>query len=209
MCYTAKDSILSFLVMGGLSIALLIRNKGYDYIFFCLLIIVSLIQLCEYFRHAGYWSADTTGRAIFIVLWLQVVAFAFGMFSYFDTQLTLIWLALFIFVFIIAVFYSTQHTFSAREEGGHLVWGQDGQKGKIMGGMPSWLYMVGLIVPFFIILYYSGWSNVGIWILLAAVIFSIFFTRFLYPAIHFPSLWCYSAIGIAFVAWLVGAYSDC
>lgn len=206
MCISAKDSLLAFFVMNSISIALIIRNKQYDRLMAALLIIVSFIQWWEYCFHSCITDSNTTGRMIFLTLWMQVAVLGIALYYYFRNTFTLIWMIIFCIVMIVAICYSVNLRFCVHESGGHLVWAQKGKKGQLLGGF-SWLYLLGLIAPFFIILFYEKWCNVSIWLFILAVALSIVFVRWKYPAIVFSSLWCYSAIFICFVAYLGLAFT--
>lgn len=206
MCISKKDSLISFLTIAGISVLLYIRNKEFDRVFASLLIIVSLIQICEYCFHAHITGSNITGRMIFLTLWLQIAVLGIALYYYYRTTFTLVWMIFFIIVILVALYYSVKLTFCVREEGGHLVWAQEGTKSRILGGF-SWLYLIGLIFPFFIILYYENWRNVGVWLLLLAVILSIVFVRWKYPSIVFSSLWCYSASLVAFAAFMIASFN--
>jgi hypothetical protein len=205
MCISAKDSLLNLALMSGLALALFIRNKGYDIIFASLLIIVSLIQLIEYLYHSEMLSSDTSGRSIYIILWLQLFVLGIAMYSYFKTRLTFLWAILFTLILIIAIYYSRMMPFSASKEGGHLVWGKN--NGSIMGNS-RWIYLTGLLVPLLIIQYYNNWSNKSIWILVVTFILTIAFVKYFFTSDIFPSLWCYSALAFFFVVWLCEAFSS-
>jgi hypothetical protein len=208
MCISAKASLLSFAIMAGISLALFIRNEQYDRILAALLIIVSLIQLTEYFFHIGSIYSDNAGRSIFIILWLQVAVLGLALYWHFRTELTLFWASIFVIIFLLAVLYSFSVDFFVNREDGHLVWTKGTKYGVILGSYSSWLYLIGLIIPLFIILYYNNWKNIGMWIILVAIALSIFFVKWFYPNIIFPSMWCYSAIFVAFVFWLVAAFNE-
>ncbi len=207
MCLTSRESILAFIILVVIAILLYIRNIKYDRILAVFLFAVSLIQLTEFFYHNGSLSSSTGGRLIFMILWLQVLVLAVGVQIYYQTTLTSLWMILFIVIFMIALFYSVGQRFSVTTGDGHLVWSQDGKTSNILG-KGAFLYLAGLFIPLLIILYYSGWKDTGMWIILIAVLLSIFLVRVFYPKLVFSSLWCYSAVGVAFVVWLVGAFYE-
>lgn len=203
MCISAKESAIAFSVM-----IFIIRNEQYDRILASLLIVVSLVQLVEYFYHMKELCSDEAGRLLFIILWLQVAVLAFTVYLWFETTLTSWWCIIFVAIFLITLYYAFTVSFSVTQESGHLVWTKDCEKGTILGSYLTIIYLVGLIGPLFIILYYNQWKNVGMWIILGVVLLTILFTRWLYPSIVFPSMWCYSAIAIAFTMYLVGAFNE-
>jgi hypothetical protein len=180
------------------------RNNGYDRLICALFLVISLIQFTEFLLHAGCISPDTGGRLIYLILWLQVTVFAIGIEVYFHTVFTACWAAIFSLIFIVALFHSFDRKFDVTREYGHLVWTKENENGNILGSSAI-LYMIG---PFLIIQYYKKWSNIPIWIILAALILSFLLVRIFYHKLVFSSLWCYSAIGVLFTTWLVGAYRD-
>jgi hypothetical protein len=207
MCLTTKESLFALIILVVISILLFIRNIGYDRLYAALFLVVSLIQVVEYLFHAHKISSNTGGKLIFLILWLQVVVLAIGLQIYFATTFTAVWAVIFILVFVGALYYASFTKFKVSTEFGHLVWSKDGKCGNILGNYGI-LYLIGLFVPFLIIQYYNGWRNTGVWILFIALILSYIFVRMFYPKLVFSSLWCYSAVGIAFVAWLIGAFYE-
>jgi hypothetical protein len=207
MCINAKSSLLSFGIMAGIALALFIRNEQYDKLLATLLITIAIIQLWEYFYHTGSIHSDTIGRGIFITLWLQVAVLAFALYWHFKTNLTTVWIGIYIPIFIFAFFYAMGTSFSVTKEAGHLVWTRGEHHGSILGSYSSWVYLIGLVAPILIILYYNNWQNTGMWIILLAIALSIGFVKWFYPSIVFPSMWCYSATFIAFTFWLISAFN--
>ena len=207
MCLTTKESISAFILLVVVSVLLFFRDNGYDRLICALFLVISLIQFTEFLLHAGCISPDTGGRLIYLILWLQVTVFAIGLEVEFHTTFTKCWAAIFSLIFIIALYHSFDRKFDVSQEYGHLVWTKENENGNILGPSAI-LYMIGLFIPFFIIQYYNNWSNIPIWIILAALILSFLLVRIFYPKLVFSSLWCYSAIGVLFVAWLVGAYNE-
>lgn len=207
MCLSTKESASAFMLLVVVSILLFIRNSGYDRLIAVLFFVISLIQMTEYLFHAGCISADEGGRLIYLVLWLQVAVLAIGLEFTFQTGFTKCWAVAFTLIFIIALCHSFNKSFNMTKEYGHLVWTKENENGNILGPYAI-LYFIGLFIPFFIIEYYNNWENVPIWIIFAALVLSFLLVRVFYPKIVFSSLWCYSAIGVLFVAWLVGAYRN-
>jgi len=206
MCIDAKQSLIALGVMIFISFIMYIRNIGYDRIFCFLLVAVSLIQFVEFLYHSSYIEGCTAGKAIFLILWLQVLVFALALYYKFRTSLVGVYTIFFGVVFLIAILYSVNTNFSVTTGAKHLLWQRYGLKeGNILGNS-KWIYLAGLIVPLFIILYYNKWKETGTWILLGSIIFSIIFTKMISSGVYFPSMWCYSAIFIAFTAYLIGAF---
>lgn len=207
MCLSTKESASAFILLVVVSILLFIRNNGYDRLLAVLFFVISLIQVTEYLFHSGIISADEGGRMIYLTLWLQVAVLAIGLEVHFHTNFTKFWAAIFSLIFIIALGYSCTKEFNVTREYGHLVWTKENENGNILG-LPAILYMMGLFLPFFIIQYYENWSNIPMWIVLAALILSFLLVSMIYPKLVFSSLWCYSSVGVLFVAWLVGAFGE-
>jgi hypothetical protein len=112
----------------------------------------------------------------------------------------LLWV--FIVIFAVAVIYamfSPDDTFF----GGDLrSWFTN--KPSLLGDF-NWLYMIGIIIPFIILLSYTDWSNVGLWILTIYLIIIFIVVSSLSSSILIP---CYAAIGFAFLVWLLGIFNE-
>lgn len=220
MCYTAKASITAWWILAILALFLWYRNEAYDRAISIFVFTLGVIQLIEYGVHSGA-DAQQSGQAIYITLWLQCLVLAIGVFIFIKSSMdaetdtpTLSeniiaiiagWnLLLFAVVFIVAlvVAFATDTTFSsAPGPSGHIEWHKDG--GTILGGW-SWLYVVGLFGPLILIFAYLAWADVGIALLILYGILSAAYIFANYPPEAFTSMWCYLAIGFAFLAWMVG-----
>jgi hypothetical protein len=111
---------------------------------------------------------------------------------------------LFAAVFLVALLYSLvgDAQFQAQVgASGHVEWYKDG--GFLLGSW-SWLYLVGIFVPFLFLLSVYHWANVGIWLLLLYGVLSAIYVRYAFPPVAFGSMWCYLSIGFAFLLWMVG-----
>lgn len=208
MCMTEKESILAFVIIIFISILLWIRNIKYDRVMAALFVVISLIQLTEYFYHARMIDSSTGGKSIFLILWLQVAVLALFIHIYYKTRLTKVWLILFALIFIIALFYAYGHNFDVSTDCGHLVWSQENTRGTILGAS-GFIYILGLFIPMLMVLYYSDWQDTGMWFILTVLLLTVLFVRYYYPKIVFTSLWCYSAVAVIFAAWLAGAFHYC
>jgi len=208
MCLTTKDSLLAFTIIILISIVLYIRNIKYDRILSYFFVMVSLIQLIEFGYHNGNLNGNIGGLLIFITLWLQIVVFNYAIYRYFKTKISYYISMFFIGVLIVALGYLLFNSisFDVRKSNGHLAWYRESQA-SILGNF-GYLYLAGLLIPFLIVQYYSDWKDTGMWLLLGSVILSIIFVEYKYPDLVFPSLWCYSAVGISFVAWLIGSFHE-
>lgn len=203
MCLTKKASLSALIIMSVIAILIKIRDVKYDRIVAPLIICIALIQLVEYLVHAKLIDSDNAGRYIFMILWLQVLVNAITTNEYFGSTSTTIWLYLYVIVFVVALYKSLSINFSVTSENNHLVWKNDG--GNILG--KSWLiYIIGLAAPFLFILFYTKGRDMGAWLLLLTGILTSLWVSYSYPSINHGSLWCYSAIAFAFVAWMIGAF---
>jgi hypothetical protein len=210
MCITEKESILGFSLMVGVSAALYIRNGEYDRLYAIFFLVIALIQLIEYFFHAGEITSQSAGKMLNLTLWLQLAVLGSLVYLEFRTPFTAMWAGLFVGLFVLALFNSMSATFDVRKENGHLVWEKtDGDDKGILGGYGKWFYMVGLFLPFFIIQYYNGWKNTKVWIVLASLVIATIATKWYYPSINFTSMWCYSAVAVIFTIWITGAFGGC
>jgi len=207
MCLTAKESSMALAVLIYISLLLYIRNNKYDRIVAALFIVISMIQFIELLYHTKNISSENGGKSLYVILLLQPVILATGLYFHFKSNFTLAWLGVFLGIFIGGLIYSSTISFSVTKQYGHLVWSRKNKKG-IFNNILGILYLLGLFIPFFIIQYYNNWKNVGIWILLSSLILSSIFVVIVYPDVCFSSMWCYSSIFVIFTAWLIGAF-DC
>ena len=219
MCYTAKASITAWWILAMMALFLWYRNEAYDRAIAIFVFTLGLIQLIEYGIHSG---ADPmqSGQALYITLWLQCLVLAIGVFIFIKSTIdntddptltenivaTIAGWNLFLFavVFIVAlvIALSSESSFSgAPGSSGHIEWYKDG--GFILGRW-GWLYLIGLFAPLILIFAYYTWADIGIAVLILYGVLSAAYVLANYPLAAFSSMWCYLAIGFAFLAWMIG-----
>jgi len=199
------------------------RNELYDRALAIFVLMLGLIQLIEYGIHSGA-DPQQSGHALYITLWLQCLVLAIGVFLFIksavDTEInqggeptlseniiTTIagWnLILFAIVFVVALVlsFTSGATFSgAPGPSGHIEWYMN--DGFLLGRW-GWLYLIGLFVPLILIFAYFAWADIGIAILILYGVLSAAYVLANYPPAAFSSMWCYLAIGFAFLAWMIG-----
>src|SRR3990167_2774128 len=205
MCMSAKASISAWWIMVILSLFLWYRNINYDRVIAAFVFTLALIQLVEYGVQSGV-NSEEGGKLIYIVLWLQVFVLGVGTYMYLHSGLAAVLATISTIIFAVALVYvlTTNSVFSVMTgPSGHLEWTQNG-KGLL--GNWGWLYLLGIIVPFILMLASSGWKDIGIYFLIGYGILSSVLVSIYFPGATFPSMWCYSAIGFAFVAWMIGIF---
>lgn len=219
MCYTAKASITSWWILAMMALFLWYRNEAYDRAISIFVFTLGLIQLIEYGIHSGA-DPQQSGRALYITLWLQCLVLAIGVFLFIRSSVetegapTLtenivstiagwnLFLFAIVFVVTLVLSFTSGATFSgAPGSSGHIEWYKD--DGFILGRW-GWLYIIGLFVPLLLIFAYFAWSDIGIALLILYGVLSAAYVLANYPPEAFSSMWCYLAIGFAFLAWMVG-----
>lgn len=185
------------------------RNKGFDRAFAPFLFAIGLIQLIEYGVYT-HLHPQVAGKLIYLTLWLQVLLLAMGVYGYLHKGVSFVWMIAALIVFAAAVYVvSKGTTFDASFDPNskHIVWSQTAHdsRGGILGGY-SWLYILGITIPFVMLLAYKNWSSIGIYLLLTYAIVSAILVYVLFPKISFPSMWCYTAVGFVFLAYLVDSF---
>lgn len=218
MCFTAKASVTSWWILALMSLFLWYRNERYDRALSIFVFTLGLIQLIEYGIHSGA-DPQQSGRALYITLWLQCLVLAIGVFIFIndakDSHNPSItenivhtiagWnLFLFSFIFVVALVltFTSDSTFSgAPGPSGHIEWYMNDHP--LMSGW-GWLYLIGVFVPLILILAFYAWTDIGTAVLIIYGILSAAYVLSNYPSNAFSSMWCYLAVGFAFLAWFVG-----
>lgn len=215
MYYDAKSSILAWWILALIAILLWYRNQEFDRAVAVFIFIVGLIQLIEYGVRSGADSKQS-GSAIFVLLWLQTIVLAIGTYIFLKsneieetkiyTTLSAYNLAAFAIVFIVALFYlffAGSKIQAKLAESGHVDWSNNGSS--ILGNW-GWLYVAGLFIPFILILGYYDWANLGVMLLILYGLASAAYVLTSFPPEAFGSMWCYLAIGFAFLVWFIGIF---
>lgn len=203
MCYDAKTSLITWFIIIVIVIMMWYRNTGLDRMLAPFLFAIGLIQLIEYGVHSKL-DPQQAGKLIYLTLWLQVLLLAIGLYGYLQKTSTFIWMIAALFVFVLALSTSYGTSFRVGMENGHLSWSQEGGKG-ILGSW-NWVYLLGIIIPFIIVLAYKGWSSISVYLLLIYGFASALIVAAIYPSMNFPSMWCYTALGFVFLSYLIGAF---
>jgi len=81
MSWNAKSSIVSWWILALMSLFLWYRNEKYDRALSVFIFTIGLVQLIEYGIHSGT-DPTQSGRALFIILWLQCLVLAIGVFIF-------------------------------------------------------------------------------------------------------------------------------
>lgn len=216
MCYTAKASVTSWWILAMMSLFLWYRNEKYDRAISVFVFTLGLIQLIEYGIHSGS-DPSQSGWALFITLWLQCLVLAIGVFiftkTHGDTNNTYQKLAfdisswnLFFFAIVFVIFlilsFTPGYSFSGTPgSSGHIEWYTN--NGPLLGKW-SWLYLIGLFLPLFTIFLFYAFADLSIAILILYGILSALYVLCNYKPEAFSSMWCYLAVGFAFLAWFLG-----
>lgn len=79
MCYDAKTSLLSWILISTIAGLMWTRNEGWDRSLSPFIFCLGLIQLIEYLYHAKHIDGPTAGKFLYITLFLQGLIFAFTM----------------------------------------------------------------------------------------------------------------------------------
>jgi hypothetical protein len=186
------------------------RNQGYDRGLSIFILFLGLIQLVEFAIHGGA-SGSESGKWIFMILWSQILALAIGVAVYTPVG-WLKWIAIAIAVlagvlFCVGIYYTVTSTFDAKVgPDGHIQWIRDG--GSLMGPILGPLYVLGLFLPLIVLwIAYDFAAGPLVLILYGAV--SAMFVATRYSPESFSSMWCYLAVGFAFLVWMLGMFKCC
>lgn len=206
MCQDARSSFMAFWLLMTIAVLLWYRNERHDRAISPFLAAVAGIQLIEYGIHRGFLESDVAGKLLYLILWVQVFLFAIGVYFHNRDAPSKFNALLYtgILITVIVFILTTGDRFTAKKGcSGHLEWNHSGNT---ILGYWSWLYVLGLFIPLLLLLANRQWHDGGLWILLTTLFASCVVVALLYPGLQFPSLWCYSAVAFAFVAWLIGAF---
>ena len=222
MCSTAKDSIMAWWLLAILFFFLWYRDRKYDRVISLFVLMLGLIQLIEYGAHSGA-SPYQSGKAIFLTLWLQCLVLAIGVYIYIGSHRnksfisnTEDWIYLFsgfnlvffslVFIIALVLSFTGDYLFyAAPVASGHIEWKTNGSS---LLGWWGWLYLVGITIPFLLLLAFYSWKDIGIIIFLLYGILSFIYVVMSYPQNLFGSMWCYLSLGLAFLAWFVGLFQE-
>lgn len=220
----AKSSLSSWWILAMISLFLWYRNDKYDRALSVFIFTLGLIQLINYGICSGSDPLQS-GQALFITLWLQCLVLAIGVFIFIkgsvpedtistrESIVTIIsgWnVFLFSIIFVVMLILSFTWNLSAGiQSNGSVEWKStsDNSTSSLLGKW-TWLYLLGIFVPLFLIFTYYSWSDVGIAILILYGALSAGYILAEYPIDSFINTWCYFSIGFAFIAWLSGLFQN-
>lgn len=223
--HNAKSSLTSWWILALISLFLWYRNQTYDRALAIFIFALGLSQLIEYGIHSGT-DPSQSGRALFIILWLQCLVLAIGVYifikdlqnretaTYATTTQNIAhtiagWnLFLFGIIFVIGLimtFIPQNHFHAVPGIDGQIEWYMNGQP---MLGQWGWLYAIGIFVPLFLIFSYYMWADVGIAILIIYGMVAMAYVLIYYPLSSAGSMWTYLGVGLAFLAWYIGLFAD-
>src|SRR5579871_818740 len=166
MCNNAKISLANWWILTFIALMLWYRNISYDRIMAGFIFVLGFVQLIEY---GIYNSMDENqgARMLFIVMWLQCLILVAGVYLTQKTLTTTLLLWLFIIIFAVAVLYGMFSSNDSFFDGDPRSWFTN--KASLLGNF-SWLYLLGIMIPFIILLAYSDWQNIGLWVLIIYLI---------------------------------------
>lgn len=215
---TAKASISSWWIFAFMALFLWYRNIGYDRALAIFALTLGLIQLIEYGIYSGT-NPEQSGRTIFIILWLQCLVLAIGVWIFINGSIdshnpslgenivhtiagwNLLFFAI-VFVTCLVISFTSDSTFSASPgPSGFIEWYMNGHP---MLSQWGWLYFIGIFAPLFLIFAYYAWADLSVAILILYGILAAAFIFINYPSTVFGSIWSCFLIGFIFLAWFLG-----
>jgi hypothetical protein len=211
----AKINVTSWWILALMALFLWYRNEKYDRALAIFVFTLGLVQLIEYGVRSGA-DPHQSGRALFITLWLQCLVLAIGVFIFIDGAQrstateniahTIAGWNLFLFatIFVIALIFSftSDSSFSGLPNAsGGVEWHMNGTS---LLNKWGWLYLLGIFIPLFLIFAFYVWADIGIAVLIIYGVLAAAFVLAHYPVSAFTNLWCYLAVGFAFLAWFMG-----
>jgi hypothetical protein len=218
MSYDAKIAVSSWWILVLMALFLWYRNIKYDRALAIFVFTLGLIQLIEYGIYSGA-DPNQSGRALYITLWLQCLVLAIGVYMFINSTIsnetqsmtktaihTIAGWNLFLFsvvfvIFLVISFSPDMHMSVSIGKNEEIIWYKNG--GSILGNW-TWLYLIGIFLPLFLLLGYYMWADLGIAILIIYGILTTLFITANYYVSSFGNLWYYLSVGFAFLAWFLG-----
>lgn len=173
MYITSTESSLECLGLLGISVLLYIRNEIYDRIIATLFVVMSAVQFIKLLYNTGNICCDIKGKLLYIILLLQTLVLALGLYRYYKNILIKAWLGFYSLLFIGGVLFALNKDFNEKHEYGQLFSYRCKDIETTILGNLGWFYVLGIFVPLFVIQYYNDWKNIAIWILLIRFFCSI------------------------------------
>ena len=221
MCWDAKSSVTAWWLLAMMSLFLWYRNDKYDRALSIFVFTLGLSQLIEYGFCCGT-DPQQTCKTLFLTLWLQCLVLAIGVFVFIKgsqnpdtpnfTQSmvhTIAGFNLFLFsiIFVIALvltFVADMKFSGEHNKDGHIKWQLN--NGSLLGNW-TWLYLIGIFVPLFLIFAFYLWADIGIATLIIYGALSLAYIMMHYTETAYSSMWSYLTVGFAFLAWFTGILS--
>ena len=140
------------------------------------------------------------GKMIYIILWLISFIFALSVLVTIQTTYSLIWFILVSIVFLFTASYvflsKKDDKFVVRNDNGYLIYKFE----------CAWLFIISLFVSLLLLMSYYNWVDVGLYLVFAYLLISAIIINHYMGWEKFPSVWCYSFVGIVFIVWLCGMF---
>lgn len=213
MRLNSKSSITTCCLLIFLALFFWYRNQRYDRALAIFIFTLGLYQLIEYGVRSGS-NPSLAGHSLFIVLWLQCLVLAIGVYVFINDSIrseppavgrqiihTIAGWNLFLYaiIFVVGLIYSFGPMLNLET--------RLDPHGNLEFEMPhTWLYMVGIFVPLFLIFGYYMWTDLEIAGLILYGALSAAYVLANFPRSNFISLWNHLTIGFAFIAWFMGMF---
>ena len=165
MYITSNASPLECLGLLGISVLLYIRNEIYDRVIATLFVVMSTVQFVKLLHNTGNICCNIKGKMLYIILLLQTLVLALGLYWYHKNILIKAWAGFYTLLFIGGVLFIFNKDFNEKHEYGQMFSYQCIDVETTILGNLGWFYILGIFVPLFVIEYYNNWKNIAIWIL--------------------------------------------
>lgn len=217
---SAKLSITSWWILALMSLFLWYRNIRYDRALSIFVFSLGLLQLVQYGVFSGA-DSQQSGRALYIILWLQCLVLSIGVFLFIKTNRDLDnpsinenivytiseWVIIFysmIFFIALALSFISSWTFETIVTNDNkditvVIHGRDSSSCVL--GYWNILYIFGILIPLILISAYYRFSEIGSVILILYIIIGIIALGKDYL---FSENFSYYTVGFAFMSWIVG-----
>lgn len=204
----SKLYLIEFILLVILSILLWYRSKTYDRIMAVFLFIMALIKLTEYGFLNGA-DPNQSARMIYILLWLQIVFYAFSIWFFLQTSmkpksLYLTNLSLFLFIIFLVIFVTSMFFIFVKkdyfnlylDQNNHIIW-DFGPCHKLIP-----LYLIGLLILTCILLADFDFKDIVLFLL---IVFSILILIYsLDKEKNCIQIWYSFGIFLGFIIWING-----
>ena len=217
MSNTGKSCISGWWLSAILALFLWYRNANYDRILAGYIFLNGLIQLIEYGIYSGA-DPKQSGQSLFIILWMQCLILGIGVFLFFkqiDKSVAtqgqqilssiaeanlILFSILFIGALIVSIFYNWDLR-GTYNDNGYIEWTSSSDT--LLGNW-NLMYLLGIFLPFLLLLAYYSWASISITILLLYLLLTGIYVTINYPTNTLLSTWSYYMIGFAFLVWFLG-----